>query len=47
MTSKQDISNKEYKPYYDLYLNRVSSKTILFEALEQQSELIDFLILFL
>ncbi|MBZ9778210.1 DinB family protein [Psychroflexus sp. CAK8W] len=42
MTSKQDISNKEYKPYYDLYLNRVSSKTTLFEALEQQSELIDF-----
>lgn len=42
MTKKQDIFNKEFKPYYDLYLNRVSSKTKLFEALEQQNELIDF-----
>ncbi|MFD0932951.1 DinB family protein [Psychroflexus salinarum] len=42
MTKKGNISVKEYQPYYDLYLNRVSSKTTLFEALEQQNELIDF-----
>lgn len=42
MTRKSDITSKEYKPYYELYLNRVSSTTSLFEALEQQSELIDF-----
>lgn len=39
---KSDISSKEYKPYYDVYLNRVSATTELFEALEQKNELIHF-----
>lgn len=42
MTIKTDISSTEFKPYYELYLNRVSSTTELFEALEQKDELVDF-----
>lgn len=42
MIVKSDITAKEYKPYYELYLNRVSATTELFEALEQKEELIEF-----
>lgn len=42
MITKADILSKEFKAYYELYLNRVSSNTKLFEALEQQEELIQF-----
>lgn len=42
MVRKSDISSEEYKSYYDLYLDRVSPETELFEALEQQQELIHF-----
>jgi hypothetical protein len=39
---KSDIKKDEFKPYYDLYLSRVSEDTELFEALEQKDELIHF-----
>lgn len=42
MTTKADIISKEFKPYYELYLDRVSSDTELFEAFEQKEELIQF-----
>jgi hypothetical protein len=42
MIVKSDVTSKEYKPYYDLYLSRVSASTELFQALEQQEELIQF-----
>lgn len=42
MTTKVNILPKEFKSYYELYLNRVSSTTELFEALQQQNELINF-----
>ncbi|WP_019038130.1 DinB family protein [Psychroflexus tropicus] len=38
---KSDITNEEYKSYYDLYLSRVISSTELFEALHQEQELVD------
>jgi uncharacterized damage-inducible protein DinB len=40
--TKAEISSGEYKPYYDLYLQRVSSETTLIEALDQKEELINF-----
>ena len=40
--TKAEISLGEYKPYYDLYLQRVLSETTLLEALDQKEELINF-----
>lgn len=40
--TKAEITPKEFKEYYKLYLDRVPSTTTLFEALEQQDELIRF-----
>ncbi|AFU67474.1 hypothetical protein P700755_000451 [Psychroflexus torquis ATCC 700755] len=40
--TKAEIYQTEYKPYYDLYLQRVSSETNLLEALDQKEELINF-----
>ena len=39
---KSDIQQNEYKPYYELYLSRVSDETELFEALQQRDELTRF-----
>lgn len=41
-TKKADILSREFKSYYEVYLDRVSSSTKLFEALNQQEELIQF-----
>lgn len=40
--TKADITTDEFKSYYKVYLDRVSQDTSLFEALEQQHELIGF-----
>lgn len=42
MITKSEITSKEFKDYYKLYLDRVSPNTKLFEALEHQDELIKF-----
>lgn len=42
MIIKSDITSKEFKDYYSLYLDRVPANTELFEALEQKEELISF-----
>jgi uncharacterized damage-inducible protein DinB len=40
--TKAEIYQTEYKPYYDLYLQRVPLETTLLEALDQKEELINF-----
>jgi hypothetical protein len=41
-TLKSHLKSNEYKAYYELYLDRVSPEVELFEALEQQDELVSF-----
>jgi hypothetical protein len=42
VVTKAEICKREYKPYYDLYLQRVPSETTLLDALDQEEELINF-----
>jgi len=42
VVTKAEIYEREYKPYYDLYLQRVPSETNLLDALDQKEELIIF-----
>jgi len=46
VVTKAEIYEREYKPYYDLYLQRVPSETNLLDALDQKEELINFSIRF-